>query len=529
MHDEIELKLALSPDDQRRLRRHPLVRSLARGRARTRTLVSTYFDTPERDLLRQGMALRVRQIGRTRVQTLKAAAGEGGDSAGGAAKHYLEFECEIQGETPDLALIEDETLQSRFAADGIAERLAPVFTTSFKRAAIPMRFADSELELALDQGEITAGDSEAPICEAELELVSGRPTRLYELALALSERIAFRLERRTKAARGYALSEPVVPKAVKASEIALAPGMSARMAFEIAARACLTQIRANEPVVLAGEDLEGVHQLRVGVRRLRALIAAFKGILLPDAVAFLREELSWLQKSLGAAREWDVFIDETLVPLTARLGGPAGGDGSAGVAGLAELEAAARASRARAYEAAGAALLDPRYARLILRLDLWLEDGGWLLEAAPGELPPCEAAIAGFASAILDRRDKRLRKLSRRHEVLSEAEMHGVRLLAKKKRYCLETLGSLYSTKAVRGALASLKSIQDSLGRFNDAVVGRLLLAELERSLGPKAFAPLAEAAIAVRGWQAATMEQDIQSFRRMWAEYEAGRRFWRK
>ena len=363
MQDEIELKLALSPEDMRRLRRHPLVRSLARGRASTKTLVSTYYDTPDHELRDRRMALRVRQIGPRRVQTLKLQAAEGSQSA----KHYLEFEAEVEGERPNLGLIDDEALQASLSANGLAERLEPAFTTTFKRSSIPLRFADSELELALDDGEITAGERKAPICEAELELVSGRPTRIYELALALGERIGFRLERRTKAARGYALSEEIKPVAVRANGVALKPAMTARAGLEAAVRSCLAQIAANEAVVQAGEDEEGVHQLRVGVRRLRALVAAFRPMLHPDAVAYLREELSWLQQSLGGAREWDVFIAETLEPLGRRL--PA-------CAGLAALETQARSLREQAYETARAALVDPRYTRILLRLDLWLEDGG---------------------------------------------------------------------------------------------------------------------------------------------------------
>ena len=521
MHDEIELKLALSPEDQKRLRRHPLVRSLARERARSRTLVSTYFDTPERELQARKIALRVRQIGARRVQTLKAPGG----SEFNAAKHFLEFDAEIEGEGPDVSLIGDEALVAELTEAGIPERLGPVFTTGFRRYSVPLRFADSEIELALDEGEIVgaangSAERRMPICEAELELISGRATRLYELALALGERIPFRPERRTKAARGYALFEQEAPTAVKASEVALSADMTTRKAFECAVRSCLQQIAGNEQVVLAGEDRDGVHQLRVGVRRLRALVAAFKEILRPDSLAYLREELSWLQRGLGGAREWDVFIDETLEPLARRL---------PKFAGLPALDTAARGLREQAYNTAQATLLDPRYVRILLRLELWLLDGGWLEEGAPGDVAPGERRIAEVAAELLDKRDKRLRKLSRRHAKLAEEEMHDIRLLAKKKRYCLEALGSLYAPKPVRQSLGALKAIQDSLGTYNDAVVGRRLLDELETAVGPEAFAHLSQAAAAVRGWQAATMEQDIRTFRGMWAQYESGKRFWRR
>ena len=518
MHDEFELKLAVSPDNLLRLRRHPLVRSLALGRARTRTLVTTYYDTPDRDLLSQGMSLRIRRIGARRIQTIKALA----DTAVRSLKHYREYEAELGGDTPDLDLIDDEDLLARLRANGLEDKLAPVFTTSFRRASIPLKFADSELELALDQGEITAGEAQAPICEAELELVTGRSVRIYELALALGERIPFKLERRTKASRGYALTQPKRLAAVKAQGLSLKSGMTAREAFEAAARSCLTQICANEPVVLAGNNLEGVHQMRVGVRRLRALVSAFRPILLPDAAEYLREELRWLQQSLGPAREWDVFIDETLAPLTVRQDPP--------IPGLDRLVEAAKAMQAEAYKTARAALGEQRYTEMLLRLDLWLEDGGWALEtpAKAGGAAPCDQRIDRFARQVLDKRDKRLRKLSKRQDDLTEAEMHGIRLLAKKKRYCLEFFGSLYPRRAVRAALASLKFIQDSLGTYNDALVGGRLLTELETEAEPKAAAEMTQAIWAVRGWRAAHMDADIRNFRQAWQAYEVGKRFWR-
>ena len=515
MQDEVELKLALTPEDLKRLRRHPLVRSLARGRARTRKLVSVYYDTPERSLQRQGMALRVRHIGQRRVQTLKAVA-EGGLRS---LKHYREYEAELEGEQPDLGLIDDEGLQAQLLADGVADKLAPVFTTTFQRASIPLRFADSDLELALDQGEITAGDSQLPICEAELELVSGRSTRIYELALALGERVTFNLERRTKASRGYSLGEKVALKSVKANEASLKPDMTARSAFELAARSCLTQICANEPVVLAAGDIEGVHQLRVGVRRLRAVLAAFAPIIRPDALDYLRSELRWLQQCLGAAREWDVFIDETLEPLKRRW---------TEATGMAELTLAAQSMRDEAYRQAAASLRSQRYTELLLRTDLWLEDGGWAAETLPGDEPLGEMPVSKFARQTLDKRDRRLRKLSKKHASLTETEMHGVRLLAKKKRYCLEFFGSLYRRKLVRETLESLKAIQNKLGTYNDAVVGARLLDEIAEAMGDEASQDLLTASAAVRGWQSATMDRDINDFRAAWAEYETGPRFWR-
>ena len=192
------------------------------------------------------------------------------------------------------------------------------------------------------------------------------------------------------------------------------------------------------------------------------------------------------------------------------------------------LEGAAEQLRDQAYLRAAAALRSQRYTELLLRVDLWLEDGGWAQEAPPGEEGPADASVARVARQILDKRDRRLRKLSKKHDSLTEAEMHGVRLLAKKKRYSLEFFGSLFRRKAVSQALNSLKEIQDKLGTYNDAVVGARLLKEIAEAKEADASAELAIASAAVNGWQAAVMERDIEDFREAWADYESGPRFWR-
>src|SRR5690606_35121893 len=104
---------------------------------------------------------------------------------------------------PDLSAIDDEAVQGIFAANRIGDSLEAVFVTDVRRRTWPLRMFDSEIELALDQGEIRSGERSMTLSEVELELKSGRPERLYELAMALHRTVPFVLESRTKADRGY--------------------------------------------------------------------------------------------------------------------------------------------------------------------------------------------------------------------------------------------------------------------------------------------------------------------------------------
>src|SRR5262249_59154041 len=93
----------------------------------------------------------------------------------------------------------------------------------------------------------------------------------------------------------------------------LAPGTSTRDAFKAIGLACLKQVLDNEPALLAG-DPEGVHQMRVGLRRLRAAMSLFADILQDPKTAGLKEELKWLTGELGPARELEVLVTRVGAP-----------------------------------------------------------------------------------------------------------------------------------------------------------------------------------------------------------------------
>jgi len=516
MHHEFELKLALAPDQLEQLPRNPLLRSLARGRPATRELVSTYYDTPARLLYKRAMALRVRAAGAERIQTLKVP----GDGATGL-QHFCEYETRLNDERPDLGRLADEDIRAFFEREGVADTIEPVFTTRFARRVLRLHLADSEIELALDCGEIRSGEASEPICEAELELISGNPARIYELALALHDSVPFRIERRTKAGRGYDLAMRHDPAPVFAEKPILRRDMSLGEAVARIFRTCQKQIEGNEAAVLAGHDPEGVHQMRVGVRRLRAALQAFRPVIAPAVHCALTEELRWLQKQLGPARDWDVFLTETLPPIVDHLPGE-----HAFEAFVSQAEAA----RAKAYETARAALAGPRYTGLSLRLDLWLEEGSFLARPDENAGAGAQGSVEAFAARVLSKRHKKLRKLGRRHDNFDDAELHRLRIQIKKTRYGLEFFRSLYPEKPVKRYLEALVGVQDALGAFNDAAVTHGLLEELRvrAALGGGYDKSLSERVTGmITGWQAARASDDLRQFAQIWRQVEKAKPFW--
>ena len=509
MADEVELKLTVAPERASAVRRLALIRRLAEKRAVTRQLSTIYFDTPDQALAKRGIVLRIRSIGRRRVQTIKLP----GEGLGGL-QVLRELETTIAGDRPELDRIADLRLRRLFADKAMTRRLVPIFATEFRRTVWRLRFNESVIELALDQGDIKAKSARLPISEIELELRTGRPEHIFELALAVHDALPVTLGGATKAARGYGLLSDAEPAPVKATAPGLMATMTARDAFAAAARGCLAQMRANEAPARLGNDPEGIHQLRVGLRRLRALATAYRDTLAAEPHEYLSRELRWLQQELNPARDWDVFIAVTLLPIAERAPAVrAGLDAADELRGLAQ-------TRARAT------LDSPRYTALLLRCYSWLATGEW---ASP-EATILDRPVGDFASAILHRRHRRLRKFGGKRANMSEAELHRLRLMAKKQRYVGEFFRELYPRKATGKYIAALAGIQDVLGSLNDALVSRHLVEELERfladvpSLGPTAAA---RGAGVILGWQAARIAEDISKVSGVWKGFLKRKAFW--
>jgi inorganic triphosphatase YgiF len=506
MSADIELKLALSPKQLARLRDHALLRGYMRPGAKRTRLVKTYYDTPKRLLHDHAVVLGVEKSGDRRIQTVASPDGFVSETAQN-----------VSGDAPDVTQIADGRWRKLLAHNSRDGKLAPVFTTEVERSRLPLQVEGSRIDLAFETGHIRAKGREQPICEARLALIAGQPERLYRLALELHDLVPFHIEHRDSVMRGYGLLAADAPTAVKAADVGFAPDATVGEAFHALAQSAFTHLCANEDIVLRGDNPEAVHQMRVAARRLRALLAAFHAMLDRDAVRFLRAELRWLQNQLGPARDWDVFRHGTLEPLMAGLHAEPS---------LAELRSAVEATRREAYDVARDTLRDRRYTRLLLRFRLWLDSVAWEGKAAPASL---KVPVASLADSILGKRYRKLEKLGNRFAHLDEAEMHEVRLRAKKLRYAAEFFQPVYSAKGTRKFIHALVEIQDTLGSLHDAIVGRDLLKTLKSRQGETRAPDLERAAGIAAGFQAARIGDDIRRFGEVWPRFIKLKKFWRK
>jgi inorganic triphosphatase YgiF len=456
---EIELKLSLPPQQVAAFHRRMARR---RGQPVQQDLVTRYFDTPDFALSAQGVALRVRRVGRRWLQTLKTE----GERCGGLSQR-VEYEMPIRRGVPDWSRFPVEA--RAYVPEALRKRLVPVFETRFNRTAWLIKGqSGAQIEVALDVGEVLAGKQSQPICEIELELKAGQPDALFALALdwaGLFDCVPFDI---SKAERGVRLAHGLAEAPVRSVPLGLNRDMSVEAGFAAMLQACLTQFQANLPGVLASDDIEYVHQARVALRRLRAVLRVFRrACTLPDE---LMAGLHKLMVALGPARDWDVLCCETL-PLME----PYFSDPVAWQQGLDRLEA----QRADVRSAMRAAILQAQPGVWLLACQRWLWLQGWQQGLEAQRLAQL-SSLKKWARRALQKGHHSIERSAGEYAQLQMAQRHALRIAIKRQRYAAEFFLPLFTGRRPARYLAALQAIQDGMGRNNDARVAWELLTQAQ-------------------------------------------------
>ncbi len=498
---EIELKLLLPEHAATALAQHPILRS---ADAEIREEHTTYFDTPQQSLARQGLSLRIRRRGTDHVQTLKSSPVDRM-----VASSRPEWEWPVDQDAPDLARL----METPFGAEIVIEEasaLQPVFTTEIHRTVRNLRlFDESLIEVAIDEGRIVAGEKTEEVSEFELELKQGPPGQLYRLALDLHATVPFVIGTETKSQRGYRLSTGKLPEPEKGQSPALDGDHPAVAALERMIGSDFSHILANHPAACMG-NIEGVHQMRVGIRRLRTALSLFGKHLEPTALEHFEAELKRFGQVLGAARDWDVFCTE-LLPRAHE----------AKLAWAAPLRTAAAVERVKAHHALEEELRRPALTRLVLALTVWVEP--YEAQAPPAGDDWLQGSLRKRAPAMLDRMRKRVAKRGRNPDRLSPEALHGLRKSLKKLRYSVDDLAALYPPKPVKHYRQACKRVLKVLGAINDAAMAHVLADRL-RAGAPAELAPAISGCAA---WSDRRREKAVGKLPGEWAEFAAAKPFW--
>lgn len=457
---EVELKLAVLAHAPAQLpRRLALLPWLAGCSPQRQHLHNTYYDTPEHQLLRSGVVLRVRRVGNGAraiwLQTLKT--GEGRFSA---LSRRGEWESRLDQPEPSTQALAG-TPWADIDADGtIFARLQPCFCTEFRRTRWMVQLADaSQVEVALDLGQIVAGQRRAPICELELELKSGQVAGLFEIAQKVAQTLPVIPSGESKSERGYRLAGANMP-AGSNRHGAMTPDVLARTALQSA----FHQFTSHLIAMCGGDDPELVHQARVAWRRFRSARRLFKSILIPQ-FPDIQTGLQPLLDQLGALRDLDVARTETLPAMVDLY--VAGNPERAGRWQRMMGQLSARAAHSRA--AIQRTLEQAATGEALLHVTHWLES------LAP-ENPTSENPALDRAWA--KRRLRSLRRALREVQECAddEAHLHRARILAKRLRYGVEMLRPLLpALRAQRWHRLAVR-IQTTIGDQRDAAQAALLV-----------------------------------------------------
>ncbi|HEY8880251.1 MAG TPA: CHAD domain-containing protein [Roseateles sp.] len=436
-HAEVELKFLVPA-----AMRVALAAELAgRGTARRVSLIDAYFDTPDQRLARAGLAWRMRRQGGRWVQGLKA--------AGSGALERFEHEVERPDATPDPQA-HAETAPGQLLLDLHSEAVGLHFQIQQRRLLRRVRTGGAVVDIALDEGRITAGTAVQRFSELEFELVSGSPVAMLGLVERWRRRFGLIYDPRNKAERGHHLAAGLAhPPLRKARSPRYDKGASPLEAFGAVFDECLAHLSRNAIGLAEGDAelrSEHVHQTRVAIRRLRSALRAFRGWV-AEPPAGLVDGLRRLFAELGKARDRDVL--------------------GSGVA--AELEQAGAPPLALPAEGAahdlGALVRGDDVQHVLLA---WIT---WRTGLQPLAQP--QEPLKRLARKRLRRWHKALVDGCRRFDELGPEALHTLRKHAKRQRYALEFFAPLLPHKAAARHLQALAAAQQVLGEINDLVVAR--------------------------------------------------------
>ena len=497
MHIERELKFRLPADAA-----DGLWALLPGAPAPTRRrLVSTYFDTPDFRLREARAALRLRRDGRKRVLCFKSES-----PATHGVPQRNEWEVPAPRGRVSPAALPCEEIRATAGVDlrRHAATLAPVFETQFVRHSAQVVLRDgTRVEVCLDRGRISAGRSGVPLLELELELLDGRPASMLGLAERLVVPLRLELEARSKAEQGYGLVESRCATPLKAKHPQLRRGMSAEQAMFAILDDCGAQVQGNVSGTMHSRDPEFLHQLRVGLRRLRSALRAFSPLVTKASVRPVARELKAVVARLGGARDWDVFY----AMLSQQVAPPAGR--SPEMARLLRKVGARRsAARAQAREALGS----PAFQKFLLHLMRWTEQAPWR-RSAQGRRAVAYP-VGRFGRRTLARQERKALRRAQRIDWTDPAARHRLRILVKRLRYACEFFSDVLPVKSARRYLDRLEAVQDVLGELNDIAVGSRLLEELGKGRNPEGVG-------FVQGWFAARRSLLIPRLGAVWRAWK--------
>ena len=508
------LRLKIDEKDLNRIRNLRYLREISSGRAAAQNLGSIFFDTPDHQLRKRNVVIEVSKVGQRYVQSVCAS----GVTLDGMRVRRLHWENPLPTPEPEPGAIGDPDLRA-LATPAPGSRLGPVLQCNIHQSA---RQLTSErrrtVDFALQNGEFSADGIKKSFCEILLESKSRDGAATFDMALDLHAKVPLRIatiSREWQALQAIGNDGPGWRKAIALN---LPNEATVEDTLVDILHHCLDHLMDNEQVTLLCDHPEGVHQMRVAMRRMRSALRIFRDAMPHEHYVRVTDEVKWQTKSLADTRDLDVFMDEIVGPVA---------DAFDGEPSFSVLMKRLTEDREKARAEARKAIFDPRFTKFLLETLGWIEGRKWRNRRSAESSALLQQPIIELSDNLIAKRFKKVRKQGRKFDTLTVEEKHQLRIDVKKLRYAIDFFSSLYGRGRVKAFIVRLQKLQDGLGYMNDVAVARDLVEHLMKTATRSTAAPIGHAGALVLGWHTNAAAEATKTLSGDVADLLACKPFW--
>ncbi|MEM9102490.1 MAG: CYTH domain-containing protein [Pseudomonadota bacterium] len=416
MAQEIELKLSVNEQDIEAIKLLPSFNSSQSQPWKSKKVSNYYFDTKNLMLNRSKSALRIRSIDGKYLQTFKTV----GLNQGGVHKRD---EWEVSLEQADISLDKfPEAVKTIFSNHSITEeQLILMFAVEFERETLHITTEEgSQVEVAIDRGKLSASEQELPICELELELISGHPEALFKLAETITSQTQAVLDNVSKAEKGFRLLNQMT--FINTAE-AMMPSQqepTVEEALQNALQHGLQSLLTAESWILHQQPTEALLAYANAIQFIKHTLSVFSGVISRKATKPFRDELLWLTESLNDVSTLSVLdaLEKSLADQKSGWQCPNKSIMHQKI--LDEMTFLIKGQQVLWQEI----LTSRRYQMFILRFAHWIQVCGWRSEVKDRSLVYLNQTVLSFAQKYLSQYLKDLKHVFAPNKHLSKVDYY---------------------------------------------------------------------------------------------------------
>ena len=501
-----ELALTGPVESVSAFRRGPIIKALRRDRGRWSRSTVTRYETPDKRLDAQGFTIEVREANKGRAQIIARKSPFEGVIGQNEVRTRLGPNAPFPAETGVLEF--DSPVAS------VRERLDPTTRTTTDQWSVTLGYRGSAVAcsfhfLTLEEWDIGGARRATPIAFVRFENATGRDGAVFDLARIAAKEAGLFPDARvlSPAPERFIGAFDIAP----APKVMLDPSDTPDHALSQAIKIAANRVIELRPAIVDRRDVRGLQQMRVALRRLRAIERLYRPYLTDPTLFQLAKKARRFARRMGPARDWDVFVS-TMLPMATE-------DGYAS-SGFEKLRWSAEALRAEAWDE----VIDVVTSRGFSRFAVDLLETGRNSPWRKGADRLLDGPVTSFSEIVLDAALDNAIQVASEVDVRILSTRHPLRIALKKVRYAAQTFRSLYPKERRKPYMSQLSRFQDSLGKINDVATAQLLADFAAKGEGED----VVRAAGFLYGVQAPPAELAASEVDDAWAAFENASPFWR-